>query len=120
MKSEFVNLNIRQLSAETSHDFIEWCGLLEGTELNTKLSEDIKIYKQELYFDFTNEYPDYGPKSKMTISRTKFYKWLDSYCVYKLGYLDQRREGIYLVEWIILKSNPEEKDDTNQAEYIPF
>ena len=119
VKSEFVNLNIRQLSAETSHDFIEWCGLLEGTELNTKLSEDIKIYKQELYFDFTNEYPDYGPKSKMTISRTKFYKWLHSYCVYKLGYPPE--EGRDLSgRWIILKSNPEEKDDTNQAEFIPF
>ncbi|MGI9555819.1 MAG: BT4734/BF3469 family protein, partial [Cyanophyceae cyanobacterium] len=30
IQSEFVNLKIRQLSAETSHDFIEWCGLLEG------------------------------------------------------------------------------------------
>ena len=38
----------------------------------TKLVPDIKIYKNELYFDFINEYPDYGPKAKMTISRTRF------------------------------------------------
>jgi len=55
----------------------------------------------------------------MTISRTKFYKWLHSYCVYKLGYPPE--EGRDLSgRWIILKSNPEEKDDTNQAEFIPF
>ena len=30
VKSQFVNLKTRQLSAETSHDFIEWCGLVEG------------------------------------------------------------------------------------------
>ena len=30
IKSKFVNVNIRQLSAETSHEFIEWCGLVQG------------------------------------------------------------------------------------------
>ena len=34
VKSKFVNLKIRQLSAETTHDFIEWCGLLEGQARN--------------------------------------------------------------------------------------
>jgi hypothetical protein len=85
IQSEFVNLKIRQLSAATSHDFIEWCGLLEGQEDNQKLSEGIKIYRNEVYFDFIGEYPDYGPKSKMTISRQRFYKWLHSYCLYKTG-----------------------------------
>ena len=118
VKSEFVNLNIRQLSAETSHDFIEWCGLLEGTELNTKLSEDIKIYKQELYFDFTNEYPDYGPKSKMTISRTKFYKWLHSYCVYKLGHPPE--EGRDMSGRWMTMSSPKTDSDENDNEYMPF
>ena len=30
MTSDFVNLKIRQLSAETCHDFVEWCGILPG------------------------------------------------------------------------------------------
>ena len=85
MQSEFVNLKIRQLSAETSHDFVEWCGLLDDNIQNTKLDFDIKIYMNELYFDFVNEYPDYAPKSKMTISRQRFYKWLHAYCVYRTG-----------------------------------
>ena len=63
-KSVFVNLKIRQLSAETTHDFIEWCGLIEGQLSNRNLQAGIKLYKQDLYFDFAQEYPDYGPKAK--------------------------------------------------------
>ena len=106
------------MSAETSHDFIEWCGLLQDTPLNSRLSENIKIYKQELYFEFTNEYPDYAPKSKMTISRTKFYKWLHSYCIYKLGYPPEEGRDLN-GRWIILKSKPEDNVN-NDTEYIEF
>ena len=83
VKSEFVNLKIRQLSAETCHDFVEWCGLLDNDEANTLLIVNSQIYMQTLYEDFVKEYPDYAAKSKMTISRTRFYKWLVSYCLYK-------------------------------------
>jgi len=85
VKSTFVNLRIRQLSAETCHEFIEWCGLVSGHDGNQLLEPNIKIYKQSLYYDFIEENPDFGPKAKMTISRTKFYKWLVSYCLYKEG-----------------------------------
>ena len=69
IKSEFVNLKIRVLSAETSHEFIEWCGLIKGMQPNSKLKPKTKLYKNDIYFDFIEEYPDYGPKAKMTISR---------------------------------------------------
>ena len=85
VKSTFVNLKIRQLSAETSHDFIEWCGLLDGDVFNTSLEVGIRKYKQELYVEFIEEYPDYGPKAKMTISRTRFYKWLNAFGLFKYG-----------------------------------
>ena len=85
VESDFVNLKIRQPSASTSHDFIEWCGLIADSNENDKLGFGFKIYKNELYFDFINEYPDYGPKSKMTISRQVFYKWLYSYAEYLTG-----------------------------------
>jgi hypothetical protein len=85
VKSKFVNLKVRQLSAETCHDFIEWCGLLDNQEENPNLSSGTKLYKQDLYFNFIEENPDYGPKAKMTISRTRFYKWLHSYAMYKEG-----------------------------------
>lgn len=83
VKSKFVNLQIRQLSAETSHEFVEWCGLVDNTEKCRLLEPKRKVYKQELYYEFIEEYPDYGPKAKMTISRTRFYRWLNAYCLYK-------------------------------------
>jgi hypothetical protein len=85
VKSKFVNLKIRQLSAETCHDFIEWCGLVDNAEPNRMLEPGERKYKQDLYLEFITEYPDYGPKAKMTISRTRFYKWLISFSIFKEG-----------------------------------
>jgi hypothetical protein len=107
VKSKFVNLKIRQLSAETCHEFIEWCGLVDSTERNVMLQTDVRLYKNELYSNFVDEYPDYGPRGRMSISRTKFYRWLVSYAIYKEGTLpeeDRDQQG----RWIIIKSK---KDD---------
>ncbi len=112
IQSEFVNLRIRQLSAETSHDFVEWCGLLDDNIKNTKLEFGIKIYLNEMYFDFVNEYPDYAPKSKMTISRQRFYKWIHAYCVFKTGI--KPFEGRDMTgKWIEIK---EEENQINKHE----
>jgi len=85
VESKFVNLKIRQLSAETSHDFIEWCGLINGSEANPMLRVDNKINLQSAYLEFIEQYPDYGPKAKLTISRIKFNKWMSSFAVFKSG-----------------------------------
>jgi len=82
IKSDFVNLKARKLSAETCHEFIEWCGVIGGNR-NEKLVKNNKIYVNDLYIDFTNEYPDYAPKSRMAVSRVRFGKWLTSYSHYK-------------------------------------
>jgi hypothetical protein len=101
-RSEFVNLKIRQLSAETCHDFIEWCGLLEGAEPNTFLRTEVKMINQELYMEFISEYPDYGRNSKMTISRTKFYKWITSYALFKEGTTPETGRDSF-GKWIIIR-----------------
>tara|TARA_R100000742_G_scaffold4234_2_gene1440 strand:+ start:6052 stop:8466 length:2415 start_codon:yes stop_codon:yes gene_type:complete len=103
IKSSFVNLEVRQLSAETSHEFIEWCGLLQGQTVNTKLQVDKRIYKQELYYDFIEENPDYAPKSKMTISRTRFNKWLTAYGVFREGVVPEEGRDMH-GRWIIYKT----------------
>lgn len=82
LRSSFVNLELRRLSAETAHEFLEWCGLLDDSP-NPLLRKGRKSMKSELYFSFTEDYPDFGPKSKMTISRQRFNKWLVSYSHYK-------------------------------------
>ena len=67
----------------------------------------------EMYFDFVNEYPDYAPKSKMTISRQRFYKWIHSFCIYKTGV--KPFEGRDMTgKWIELKkeeSQPSKNED---------
>ena len=85
VKSKFVNLKIRQLSAETCHDFIEWCGVINGSIANEKLRVDTKINLQDCYYDFIEQYPDYAPKAKLTISRIRFNKWMVSYAHYQTG-----------------------------------
>jgi hypothetical protein len=109
VKSKFVNLKIRQLSAESSHEFIEWCGLVDSAERNVMLQVDTRLYKNELYSNFVEEYPDYGPRGRMSISRTKFYKWLIAYAIYKEGTMpeeDRDQQG----RWIIIKSKKEDED----------
>ena len=82
IKSDFVNLKVRKLSAETCHEFIEWCGVVGGTK-NHKLVLNTKLYMNDLYLDFIEENPDFAPKSKMTVSRRRFYKWLYAYAEFK-------------------------------------
>ena len=44
-----------------------------------------RIHAQEMYGKFTDEYPDFAPKAKMTVSRIRFYKWLAAYGTFKYG-----------------------------------
>ena len=102
VKSKFVNLKIRQLSAETCHEFIEWCGLVDVQDSrDIVLQTGIRLYKNDLYLNFIEEYPDYGARGRMTVSRNKFYKWLIAYAIYKEGTMpqeDRDQQG----RWIII------------------
>ena len=82
LRSKFVNLELRRLSAESSHEFIEWCGLLDNTT-NPLLTLRDKTMTNVLYFNFIEEYPDYGPKAKMSVTRQRFHKWLEAYSQHK-------------------------------------
>ena len=57
-----------------------------------------------MIYEFIAEYPDYGPKAKMTISRTKFYKWVVAYSKFKTG-LDPTIGRDSFGKWIIINSN---------------
>ena len=79
IRSQFVNLKVRKLSAATSHEFIEWCGLIDGHAPNNSLLPHYTIYKHDLYLDFITENPD----NQRKLSRTKFYRWLKTYGIFK-------------------------------------
>ena len=111
VKSKFVNLKIRQLSAETCHDFIEWCGLTDGNEENKALETGVRSYKQDLYNDFIAEYPDYGPKAKMTISRTRFYKWVIAFALFKEGLTPEEGRDMN-GRWVRIRKRNESQSNT--------
>jgi len=71
----------------------------------------VRLNKNDLYYDFINEYPDYGPKSRMTISRTKFYRWLVSYAMFKEGTIPEEGRDMS-GRWIIIKKKPETDTQT--------
>jgi hypothetical protein len=112
VKSRFVNLKIRQLSAETCHEFIEWCGLVDNNDNSTVLPLNVRLYKNELYNNFVEEYPDYGARGKMTISRTKFYKWLVAYAIYKEGVMPEEDRD-HIGRWIIIKKRTDNEKENN-------
>ena len=111
IKSDFVNLKVRKLSAETCHEFIEWCGVVGGTK-NDKLVLNTKLFMNDLYLDFIEDNPDFAPKSKMTVSRRRFYKWLYAYSEFKWDSTpEEGRDNAG--KWIrfINKHNKEEQSD---------
>lgn len=113
IKSEFVNLKIRKLSADTCHEFIEWCGIIDNQDPSDKVINFTgggKAIKAELYMDFVDEYPDFAPKAKTTVSRNKFYKWLVSYCIYR-GKVAPEEGRDSNGRWIRLVTEHEHEED---------
>ena len=79
VKSDFKNLKIRKFIADTDHSFWEWATEPE----NTVITYNSIIKKQKLWLDFIKEYPDFGPRAKMSISVNKFYRWLRAFAIYQ-------------------------------------
>lgn len=115
VKSKFVNLKIRQLSAETCHEFIEWCGLVDGNDKSSMVEVEKRLYKNDLYYNFIDEYPDYAPRGRMSISRTKFYKWLISYAIFKENTMPEEGRD-QMGRWMIIKKK-QDSEHQNQLNY---
>lgn len=113
--SDFQNLDIRKLGAETCQEFLEWTGVVNESGATDKLKFNKRLFKDQLYNEFIQDNPDYAPRAKMTISRQKFYKWLISYGEFLDGVTFEEgrdRDG----RWIMFIKNEEEakerRDDT--------
>jgi len=79
VKSKFKNLPTRRFISETSHEFFEWI----QDEENEYGKLNVKSIKKAVYDDFIHEYPDYGPRGKITVIRKRFYSWLEKYGEYR-------------------------------------
>jgi hypothetical protein len=112
IESESKNTSIKRLARDTCHEFIEWVGLVKGTNRSDMIVFDKRIFKDELYMDFVQDNPDFAPKAKKTISRVEFYRWLQYYGEYKedVTVSDGRsNQG----RWIIFETN-EKKEEYKQ------
>jgi len=83
VECKLINVGLNQLRGNTGDDFVEWCGLTKGSEHNKLLEPNIKVYKQDLLHDFIQDFPDYAPRAKHSVTRNEFYKWLKAYCKHK-------------------------------------
>ena len=102
---------------KTCYEFIEWCGLISMTQGTDKLVPHNRIVTNDLYYDFTDTYPDFGPKSKNTVSRQKFHRWLELYGEYKFGV---KPEYIFPIptagKTIVFKTKHDKEEQTE----VPF
>ena len=114
VKSEFKNLSIRKLSAATSHEFIEFCGLILGSNPNELLRMNEKIYTKDLFTEFISENQDYAPRAKRSISNIAFNKWLVDYGEFRKDVVnietDRDLNGKFII-YSTKKTNPKEKED---------
>ena len=108
IKSVFVNLKIRQLSAETSHDFIEWCGLINNGDRAIEHNKRLRL--NDLYEAFVGDYPDHGRYSKRPTSRQLFGKWVDSYSRYTFN-CDPKVDRDMLGKWVMIQPKEAQDDD---------
>ena len=102
VKTNFVNLKTRHLSQETSHEFIEWVGLVDNIDRSSIMPLNVRLYKNELYNNFVEEYPDYSSRGRMSISRTKFYRWLSHYVNYRED-IESDQDRDHIGRWIIFR-----------------
>ena len=119
IKGNFKNQTVRHLSADTCHEFVEWCGLFGSEFKNEIIRYDEKIYKNELYMDFIQDNPDFAPKAKRTISRTEFYRWLKSFAMFKTNQKPQEDRDLN-GRWIIFvtdKNNLKEQKDEGRFSF---
>jgi len=101
-KTKSINSNVRDLSQATSHEFIEWLGLVDNDDDVNTIPMNIRLYKNELFNSFIEDYPFYGGKGKEGLSRTKFYRWLSSYANFKEGVVAEEDRD-HLGRWIIFR-----------------
>ena len=100
IESDFVNLKTRSLEASTCRDFIEWCGVINDED-NPHLTTDSRLLCNETYNYFIIDYPDYGPRAKLSISRTCFYRWLTAYAVFLTGVTPSKGRDKF-GQWMII------------------
>jgi hypothetical protein len=77
LTAEWVNLGNRKFAGKTDFDFFEWA------QDGDKLPLDTRIYKTNKLEEFMQEYSDYGPRGKKTLTGKRWAMWLDAYAKHR-------------------------------------
>lgn len=114
------NTDVKKLSADTCHEFVEWLGILKGGKLLPMIQYDKRIFMDTLYTEFITDNPDFAQNGKRTISRTAFYKWLTYYGQYDKVCSSVETERSKQGKWIMYISKKDEaKEEPTDQEVIP-
>lgn len=102
VKTKSINENVRTLSQATSHEFIEWVGLVDNDDKTATIPVGVRLYKNELFNSFIEDYPFYGGKGKEGLSRTKFYRFINSYAKFRTD-LTYDEDRDHIGRWIMFR-----------------
>ena len=81
VECEWKNLIVRKFRQETDDSFHEWI----TDKHNTLMKWNSALQMHELFSNFIEEYPDYGPYGKLKVGQKKFYSWLRDYAIFATG-----------------------------------
>jgi hypothetical protein len=76
LKAKWTNLHNRKFAGKTDMDFFEWA------QEDNRLPIGKRIYKGAKLEEFVQEYTDYGPRGKRTLSGKRWAMWLDHYAAH--------------------------------------
>ena len=81
VKSEWKNLLVRKFRSETDDSFHDWI----TDKHNEVMIWNSSIQMNDLWSNFIEEHPDYGPYGKLKTERKAFYGWLRDYANFATG-----------------------------------
>ena len=81
VKSEWKNLLVRKFRSETDDSFHDWI----TDKHNEFMVWNSSIQMNDLWHNFIEEHPDYGPYGKLKTERKAFYQWLRDYAMFATG-----------------------------------
>ena len=81
VKCAWKNLIVRKFRQETDDSFHDWI----TDEHNAIMRWNTSLQMNELWHNFIEENPDYGPYGKLKVSNKEFYSWLRAFAIFETG-----------------------------------
>ena len=114
VKHNFNNLELRKFIKETSSEFAEWTGELDGKRNADNIPVNVRINKKQAYESFTEEHQDL----KKWLTQRTFTRWVEIYAR-KNGYDVKQGKSHY--RWIeLIPSGVKDEVDIDEEDDLEF